>query len=316
MRIVLAELVRWFYWYPFRLFIQRIPLNMSYAVADFLTPVFALASRGKRRRIHQGVSMMYRGNVSRARTREIARDTFNNILRSAIEVLWYPKLTEPMSRRLFTLEGVEHLDEALKLKRGVVLLHGHFGNAHLIMPAIGYRGYPLSQMGSRNPPEPVTGPFAGIINRIRRTSYEIKLRYKEALPVNFIYTDRSMRDAYRRLENNEIIAIALDGREGTHGTEFDFLGGKAIFYTGAMNLIQRTGPVVLPVFHVRNRDNTHRLVIEKPLPIDATADREADARNNIRKFLDLLEQYVYRYPGHYAHAFCARELFFTPPKED
>jgi KDO2-lipid IV(A) lauroyltransferase len=301
----------WIYWYPFRFFVQRLPLLVSYRLVAVFAPVASYISLKNRARIDQGLSLMYGGHLSTSRRRQIIRQTFNNSLCTTAEVLWYPKLTKQMCERIMSIEGQEHLDEALRKNRGVVLLHGHFGNPHIIMPAIGYHGYTLSQLGSRNPPAERPGLLGNVYNVLRMHIYKSKLRYKESLPVSFIYTDTFIRDIYRRLAANVIIAMGIDGREGNKSIELDFLGGRALFYTGTMKMILRMNPVVLPAFHVRNKMNVHTIVIERPLELVRTGNEEEDIARNMKTFFTLFEKYVYQYPDHYAKVFCLGQGFFV-----
>lgn len=308
--------VWWVYWYPFRFFVQRLPLLASYRFAAVFAPIAGFFSLKNRARIDQGLSLMYGGNLSALRRRQIIRQTFNNSLCTTAEVLWYPKLTKQLCERIMSIEGQEYLDEALRKKRGVVLLHGHFGNPHIIMPAIGYRGYTLSQLGSRNPPVKRPGLPGKVYNVLRSHIYKNKLRYKEKLPVTFIYTDTFIRDIYRRLAANEVIAMGIDGREGNRSIELDFLGTRAIFYTGTMKMILRMNPVVLPAFHVRNKTNVHTIVIERPLELVRTGNEEEDIAKNMKNYFALFEKYVYQYPDHYAKVFCLGQGFFVASGRD
>jgi hypothetical protein len=40
----------------------------------------------------------------------------------------------------------------------------------------------------------------------------MRIGYREALPINFIYIDKGVRAAYSALRNNEILLLAGDGR--------------------------------------------------------------------------------------------------------
>lgn len=285
------------------------PLSVNYALADLSVPFIYFFSKRKRVMIERGLTSMYRRGDGPL-TKEIIKNTFRNSLYSTIEVLLYPKMTKDISEKIIDIKGLENLDKALKSGRGAVLLHGHFGNPHIIMPGIGYRGYKLNQLGSRNPPEKREGLFSRMYNNLRTTVYESKLKYKESLPVNFIYTDAFIRDVFRRLKDNEIIAIGIDGREGSKSVVIDFLGGKALFYTGAMKLILRAKPVVLPTFHVRNK-RSHTIIIEKPMDLEITGDEEKDTCANLKKILNIFENYMHRYPEHYVMIFGLKQSIFV-----
>lgn len=304
----------WIYWYPFRLFIQGIPLRVAYMLADLIVPVQYRILGGKRRAIERGLTYMYNDKFTGDKkvAKNIVKDTLRNALYSTIEVLYYPKLSKKLCDTLIQIRGLENLDNALKKNRGVVLLHGHFGNAHMIMPAIGFRGYKLSQLGSRNPPQAIEGAFGSIFNSLRYKIYESKLRYKENLPVDFIYSDLSMREGFRRFSSNEVVSIGIDGREGSKSIEVDFLGRKALFFTGTMRLIMKAGPVVLPTFHLRNPDRSHTVVIDEPMEIVKTGSEYADIQVNIRNYIVILERYIYSHPELYARVFWIENMMFLP----
>ena len=310
MMSIVKDFMRWIYWHPCRFVMQRLPLQTGYNMADFLAPLFAAVSIKDSRVIREGIEGFYEDKISARKIDTILLKTFKNTIYTAVEVLWYPKLSRDLCKKISTIRGIENLDEGLKQNRGVVLLHGHFGNAHMIMPLIGYRGYKLYQLASRIPPEPIPGFIGGILYLFRKNAFEIKLSYKETLPVNFIYTDRSIREVLRALQRNEVIAIGFDGREGTKPEIFDFLGHKAIFYTGTMKLIMKAKPVVLPTFHLRD-GGKHVLVIEKPVDLTDMGDEKASLTMNMRKLIVILESYVHRYPDHYVKVFSLGDRFFV-----
>lgn len=309
-KIIILETFRWVYWFPIRMIIQRVPLRTGYALATLMAFMGFIFMKKKRRLTEQGLHTMFGGKLSEKQKKVLTRKTLENVFKRSIEALWYPKLTPDLCNRIFTFEGLEHLDTGLQDGRGVVLLHTHFGNPHMIMPALGYKGYKLNQLGSRNPPEKIRSPFMFICNWIRQKIYEIKLSYKETLPVNFIYTDRSMKEAIRCLQNNEVLAIAIDGREGAKWMEIDFLNQKALFSTGTMNLILKMNPVVLPTIVIRQDDDTHKVVLHAPVKLECTGDKDKDITSTTKTFLSLFEKYVMDYPYQYSDVFWLEEKFF------
>ena len=305
------EIIRWMYWFPFRMLIQRLPLKVGLLPA-YPAALLAYMFKSKQRKLtEEGLDKMFEGRISKRQRKLLVFKTFDNSVKKGIEAFWYPKLTATLCDKIIVYEGLKYLDDALLEGRGVVLLHGHLGNAHMLMPALGFKGYRLSQLGSRNPPvKKMGGLFCHLVNNMEQRIYEIKLSYKEALPVNFIYTDKSPRELFTRLKTNEIIAIAIDGREGQKWIEVDFLGQKALFATGVMNLINKMNPVVLPTFVVRQDNNTHKIIIAEPMELKDTGDKKRDIMENTKSFLNLLEKYVITYPYLYGDAFWLGESFF------
>ncbi len=308
-KIFVYELIRLLYWYPVRFFLLQIPIAFAHKIASLILPLYYFTAKWKREVIIKGLATIYGGTLSSKEINNIVYKGLNNSLKSSIEQLLYPKLNKVYCEKKIEYIGLENLDNAFEAGRGVILLHGHFGNPHLIMPAIGYKGYKLSQIASRNPPEKVDCLMKGLVNLIRHNIFELATASKEELPATFIYIDQFLRAPFEALKRNEVIAISMDGREGVKFVEIKFLKHRALFYTGAMRLIMKTKPVVLPTFHIRNRDNTHKIIIEKPMEIEGSVKNEKDIIYNIKNFLEILQEYVYEYPWLYTEAFCIKDAF-------
>lgn len=313
---IIRTVFRWLYWFPFRTLVQHLPYQAGFILIFPAALLGYIFLRKKRKITRDGLLRMFDDKLGITQQKWLVFKTFYSHFKKGIDVFWYPKLTEKMSEKIISCEGLEWLNAALLKGKGVILLHGHLGNAHMIMPGIGFKGYTLNQLGSRNPPEIMSGFLSAQINRIERKIFDLKLAYKEALPVKYVYTDKFLRHAIRCLEKNEIIAMALDGREGIKWAEIEFLKQRALFSTGVMKLIYRTKPVVLPTFVVRQDDNTHAIIITRPMKLTYSGNEENDIIENIKIFLSLFEQYIYAYPYLYGDSFWLGNTFFLENEKE
>lgn len=309
MKTLIFSLIRWVYWYPFGKIIHRLPFLLTNKLSFFIVPIYYLVSSEKRKKMYQGLVSMYGGNISQKKATKLIYKTLQNDVTSAIEHLLYPEFNADFCKKNIQYKGLEHLNKALEAGKGVVLLHGHIGNPHMIMPALGNMGYKLHQLASRNPPEKYHGLMEGLVNLIRFRCHEKAIFLKEKLPVNFIYTDRFLRTPFRVLKRNEILAMALDGREGAKSINIHFLNHQAIFYTGVMRLILVAKPIVLPVFHLRDGGNNHTILVEHPFEIEVSENKTDDIRRNIEKIAQILETQIYNYPWLYAESFAIKDPF-------
>lgn len=302
-RILVESIFRWLYWYPLRLIIQNLPMKVSYAIAGKIGAIYCFLMRGMKDKVIDGVRLSFKSKSDKE-LNEIAEKTFEEKALSSIEAFYYPMLSSANIGNIIKYEGLEYLDKALFLGKGVILCHAHFGNEELLMPAIGYKGYKVNQIASRREPEKVRGFFGNIPNYINKKAFEKRIGYRETFPVTFHYVDKSLRSVYRCLEDNEVFLIAADGLEGARWIKMRFLNRHALFSPGMFSIAQRTGSPVLPLFLVRQGDFTHRLIIEKPLLVNG------DMEGNIRKFLERLEAYITKYPCHYAKVYWLKQPRF------
>lgn len=218
--------------------------------------------------------------------------------------------------------GLEHLENALSRGKGVMLLFAHFGANQMIMPAIGYKGYRMSQLSA-----PPTVWIEKMPNKkfspMAKKGLEIRWEHELSLPVRHINIFGSLKDAFLCLKRNDVLGIAMDGGGGKTRVMVDFLGRKAMFSTGAFEIALRTGCVVLPTFMIRGKEGRNRIIIEPPLAIENEPD-EDHVKKYASAFVRRFEEYVYRYPCHYLNFLALRTFmekqgdtpFFVKENED
>jgi lauroyl/myristoyl acyltransferase len=127
--------------------------------------------------------------------------------------------------------------------------------------------------------------------------WDAELRYLDKrIIINRADPGGSLREAQAVLEDNRIVSItagAWEGRRVAHGR---LLGGRYPLATGAPDLAQRTGAVLLPVFTTRIAGSmAFRVKIGEPLAVEFEDKLEAN-RAATAGFLNALETAVVEYP--------------------
>lgn len=130
-------------------------------------------------------------------------------------------------------------------------------------------------------------------------SLRYRQRLESKLPAKFIQAQKFMRSAFKILQENGILIIAGDGREGTNFASIPFFGHTARFSLGAFQLAEKTGAEVLPTFTVRLKDNRHQIhIMESIFPPARSSDTDPKAVG-LSSYIDHLERFVRDYPCHY-----------------
>ncbi len=240
---------------------------------------------------------MLLGNASTLDLDKILRHTMQNFRKDLLEIWTFPKLNRNKINKISYFEGFEHLKDALALGKGALLCITHFGSWKIILPALGYNGYTVNQIAA-NPLTFEKEEEAASHNKIM----QMELECEAALPAKFIYLDKekSPRQIYRVLENNEVVVISLDGIIGGKRMAMPFLNGTLMLSTGGATLSLSTGAPALPIFIVRQQDNRHKIIIHKPFAINNGRDKETYINEWMVNYTRLFEQYVQNYPEHYA----------------
>ncbi len=212
------------------------------------------------------------------------------------EVLYYPYLNKANIGEIVHIEGRHHLDDALARKQSVIITFFHFGSQKLIMPALGYGGYPINQLAA--PPtiwKELDGPNRK--SKMYLHSLDLEKDCEKNFPVTFHYTGNSIRPLIKCLQNGEILLYALDGGYGgkknikTRFGKLDFDISDTPF-----RLARATGAIILPAFHVRGLDFNHTLHIHKPIVIDQD---QKDFTEPAQFLMNGLYDYFVKHPCHY-----------------
>ena len=286
----------WLYWYPFRHLIMRLPPGAAYPLGRLAGRLLYALAGGRRRRLEEALPLVSATDDPRRR-REIVRSAFILLCQTELEVLRYPRLNPATMATLVACRGLDLLDAALAGGKGVLLMFAHFGANQMIMPALGHRGYRMCQLSA--PPTVWANLLPGKqFSALGKKALEIRWRHEQSLPVKHINVFGSLKEAFRCLERNEILGVAVDGGGGKTRVAVDFLGRTALLSTGAMEIAQRVGCPVLPAFMIRDSRGRQTLIVEPPLALDAGGGQEA-ARRNLARFMERFEPYVVQYPEHY-----------------
>jgi KDO2-lipid IV(A) lauroyltransferase len=293
-KTILGDIFLWFVWFPFRIFVRHLPIKLINLMGQLGGIALYVFSRKKREIMREELSFLFR-HTSSLNKKEIKKMVYRGLqifCKRQMENLCWGKMSPQLIERMITIEGITHLEKALQNKGGVILLTAHFGS-HLLPPLmLGFRGYKVNQIAS----PPLIEKQTFIHSKIFRS----RLKESERLPINFITLDRSKRHLFRALRNNEVLLIAFDGREGVNWIPVDFFNHKAFFSPGSIKLSLKTKAPILPTFIIRQKDDKHRLIIEPPFEFELTEDEEKTLALNTAKFAKKFEEYISKYPCHYA----------------
>lgn len=288
-------------WYPFRILTKFLPLKIIYQIGTMGGYLLYFISKEKCRIMAEELGLIL-PKKRYDEIKEIIKSSFINYSVSELEVLLYPLMNKEFIEKMVTIEGREHLDNALFKGQGVLLFQAHFGAFQMVMPAIGYSGYKMNQISAS---ASVWKEESG--SGLQKKSFDIKAEYEYTLPVQHISVKSSIRPVFKALERNEIVGITVDGGGGKKVVSIKFFGRIANFQQGAVDIAIRTGASIVPAFIITEKDFKHRLVIHEPLKVSKTQSRDKNIIRILREFATILEDCVYHYPAHYGYTLYLRK---------
>jgi len=228
--------------------------------------------------------LVYRDTLTKKELRKIAKVSMKNIFRMFWEgpIIYKPPYTLIKST---PIEGEEYLTRALEQGNGVLALGNHIGHFPLLLCVLTGKGYPVSFVYKEPKNQSVRRLTTKIMKDLHLDTIPLKPRH--------VVIKRSLET----LRKNGILWIALDqNARGGGEIGVEFFGKKVATAKGPAVLSMRTGAVVIPFYAKRNGWFKHTVVIEEPVILDSTDNREQDAYTNTLKFNAIIERLILKNP--------------------
>ncbi len=275
---------RYYFYYLLKtllFFISFIPLKTSLVIAD-LAGKATFRLLGKYRNIAvSNLDAVFSGDHESNLC--IAEGVFTNVVKNGAEWIKLSAIDPQKLNSLVTEdEGLEYLDDVLSAGNGAVVLGFHFGNWELLGLYLRYKGY----------------PGALVAKRIYFHKYDKFItRMRGRFDASVIYRDESPKKMLKILKHGGILGIVPDQDvDSVDGVFVDFFGKEAYTPTAPVKLAMAAKTQIVPIFVVRKKDNTHKLVVEKPIDVLRGDGKEEDLRRYTQAWTSLLEKYVRKYP--------------------
>ena len=192
-----------------------------------------------------------------------------------------------------TLEGIEHVEQALEPGRGVIVLTGHVGNFEL-----------STQMAAQMP-----APVSVIIRQFTSPVAAAVLKRMRSNGPRYLLAGSSARDALRVLKRGEILVFVFDQHTPSDGAVWvPFFGRPAGTGRDLVRLAQKTGARIVPVFTWR-RPGHH--VFEAFPAVELSTSDDEGIKADTAKCTALIEAAIRREPAQWTWT---HRRWKTPPR--
>ena len=302
-------LIRYIFYFFERLFmtffsfITRIlPIRYMYPLAEFIGVRGLYRFPNHRRRVMGNLDLAFGADKNREEKLAIYRNFNINFIKNFFEMLCSANNGRQHDLiKYIRIVGKENLDVSLRKGNGVIAIGGHFGNftiTGLKMKDAGYRFHTMV----RNFTDP-----------LRQKIYE---KYRKQQGQSLIYSRpprKALKNILQALRRNEIVFIITDENKRGARVFVDFFNRPAATAPGPAILHLRTGADIIPIFLIRNQDNTHKLIIEPPLNISYQGNQKEDIEEITSLITRKIEEYVRKYPSQWM--WTQRRWRSRPPEE-
>jgi phosphatidylinositol dimannoside acyltransferase len=173
-----------------------------------------------------------------------------------------------------TIDGRDHLDEALSRGRGAIMAVPHMGSWDMAGSYAGAVGYKIAAVADR---------FPGSLN-------DAVVKTRQRFGLNVITMGRSaVRAIIDALASNSIVALLCDLEQGP-GVPVRFFGRKAIVPGGPAAIALKTGAALMPACQYATSPGRYHIHLDPPLALSGAETKEAVMQRVIDRFGEFIKE--------------------------
>jgi KDO2-lipid IV(A) lauroyltransferase len=241
---------------------------------------FYLAGK-ERRKTLENLRVAFGDSRNKKDLWRLAVGCWENLGRNAFEMIaWSRWPRDRVAGQVSRALGWELMEAALKRGKGVFAVTAHLGHWELL----------AAYVGTRTPIAVVAKPLYD--PRLDRMITDFRAQWGG--PV--IQRGGALRGILKALSENRTIGVLMDQDTGDDGVFVPFFGREAWTQSGPARIAMKTGAALVPVFLIRGRDGRFELHVEPELDVPDTGDPDADVRETVRRYTEVIEGYVRAYP--------------------
>lgn len=256
----------------------KLPIAMQHAIGRILGQLAYLVMRSRRHITQTNIRLCF-PHLSHQQQQRLVRRTFESQGIGLIEAAsgWFSDINR--YRTITTVSGLEHLEQAQRSGRGVILLGGHYSTLDLggcLFNLFANAG--AMQRDHDNP----------LFNQVMSAGRQ---RFTKKL-----FGKHDLRGIIQWLNQGETLWYATDQDYGRRSTVFaPFFGIDTATLTTTSRIAQKTGAVVIPYHHYRSYRGQYGITFGKALENFPGTSVAEDARRSNQ----VLEAFIRLYPDQY-----------------
>jgi KDO2-lipid IV(A) lauroyltransferase len=210
----------------------------------------------------------------------IARDSFRNAGRTAVEFFRVSAFLRSSWEERFAIAGEERVREAFRRGKGIIFILAHFGNWEYLafLPRLlGFRGGAIGQE-IKNP------AVDGLVKDTR-----------EEMGLDLFPKGESAAVVLGYLARNGGVAILADQRARTMAVRASFFGREAPTTAGPAVLARRSGAALLPVF-LYPKGDVYAIEVKPEIPVPRDLPPARAVEETTRRIAAVIEEAVRERP--------------------
>ena len=262
-------------------FLNLLPRKLSLFVGGNLGKFAYVILPESRRTTLQNLKLAF-PHLGTGSIRKISLKVFESLGKNAVDAIRLPKMCREEIQKLVDVEGMEHLENAYTLGKGVIGVTGHISNFELLAAYVSLRGYKLSAIG-RELYDP----------RLN----ELLIKNRRKMGVQNIYSTAGVKEVIKVLNSGRMIGVLIDqDTSRVKGIYVDFFGRKARTPVGPVILALKLDVPIVPMAIVQTGEGNYKIFVQEEIKPLTGKSKEENIYYLTQKCTEFLEQVIREYP--------------------
>jgi lauroyl/myristoyl acyltransferase len=261
--------------------VERLPRPWAYALAVFAARFAFWFSPLARPRLQFNLKVACPELDERA-LRQVTWLNFRNHAKAYADLMMLPRTRVPAMRPLLKVQGLDHLEEARALGKGVMCVSCHMGSYEVVSAIWAATLSPVSFFAEELEP---------------RALFEWYRDTRARLGISVLTLSvKGIRKVTEALHEKEMVITAIDRDITGTGHLMPFFGRPAPIPMGTAAIALRLGTPLLPVCVYRMPDDSYMAEAAPMVIAKSTGDRKADEIRVTQELLGHIEGFITRHP--------------------
>ncbi len=264
--------------------VERLPRSWAYALAVLAAGFAYWFSPLARPRLEFNLRIAC-PELDERQLRRISWLNFRNHGKAYADLMLLPRTQVPAMRPLLKVRGMEHLEAARALGKGVLAVSCHMGSYEIVSAIWSATLAPVSLFAEELEPR-------ALFEWYRDTRARLGI---SVLPLNL----GGIRKVTQALHDQEMVVTAIDRDITGTGHMMPFFGRPAPIPLGTAAIALRLGTPLLPVCVYRLPDDSYMAEAAPMVTAHGTGDRKADEIRVTQELLRHIEGFIRSHPEHW-----------------
>jgi lauroyl/myristoyl acyltransferase len=261
--------------------VERLPRSWAYALAVFAARFAFWFSPLARPRLQFNLKVACPELDGRA-LRQVTWLNFRNHAKAYADLMMLPRTRVPAMRPLLKVQGLDHLEEARALGKGVMCVSCHMGSYEVVSAIWAATLTPVSFFAEELEP---------------RALFEWYRDTRARLGISVLTLSvKGIRKVTEALHEKEMVITAIDRDITGTGHMMPFFGRPAPIPLGTAAIAMRLGTPLLPVCVYRMPDDSYMAEAAPMVIAKSTGDRKADEIRVTQELVSHIEGFIRKHP--------------------